>query len=764
MTAIELLLTYPFVRALAVALIHFVWQGAVVALLLALALTALRRSSPNARYAVACSGLMVLLVLPAATMLVLMGGAPSADWAAAAVAPPAESEALIGAAPKADVAVEAALANTSSRSAKSTSLFAQVRQQAREPLESALPWLTLIWMLGVFTLSARSLGGWAYTASLRNRGTRSAPDEWVAVLERAANGMQRRVKLLLSERVDVPVAIGWLRPVILFPISAVSGLTLEQVESILHHELAHIRRHDHLVALLQIVTETLLFYHPAVWWISSRIRTEREHCCDDAAVAAAGDRFVYALALAELEGLRSLSPAGALAATDGPLLRRIRRVLGKGRCIDEREGWVPALTVAITTIALALALTSASTAGTAESVDPRVGAASRVAANPSAPSAAQEAVYRAPDFSQPLSSRWDWAMDELERLELRGSYWIAWGIRRPGLEHEWIMSNAGGGPRDGTTILKRLLDHEGDVIFLFGFGPGARQPGDLRFMRMRSRNQPVELSGRPIFWLGDANDRESLSQLQVLYEATDRTELRSELGAALSLHTDETIALPAVSEVLSESESDEVRAETAAWLGNQQSAEAVELLARLAMQDESARVRDEAVTGLAGMDTPEATAALLQLARNTRHEDVRNEAVQYLGRRGYDEAVSILLQIAKDDADRGIRLEAVDALANIESEAAFRALVDLLRSAGDDVVRNESVQYLGRARFDEAIPVLEELVNNDPDAAVQMEAVDALANIGSEAAFRSLMKIAETHPDWDIRSEAAQHVARRWRR
>ena len=151
-----------------------------------------------------------------------------------------------------------------------------------------------------------------------DRSTRSA---------QGADGIRRVVVLLESARVEVPMVVGWLRPAILVPVAALSGLAVPELEAILAHELAHIRRHDYLVNILQCVVETLVFYHPATWWISGVIRREREHCCDDIAVAACRDRLTYARALATMEGLRapafSLSPA----ANGGILLARVRRIL-----------------------------------------------------------------------------------------------------------------------------------------------------------------------------------------------------------------------------------------------------------------------------------------------------------------------------------------------------------------------------------------------------------------------------------------------------
>ena len=137
----------------------------------------------------------------------------------------------------------------------------------------------------------------------------------------------RVIRIVELPHVDVPLVVGCLRPIVVLPIAAMSQLNAAQVEAILAHELAHMRRHDYLVNLMQTLAETLLFYHPAVWWLSARIRDEREHCCDDVAVAVCGDPVGYAAALAELEAWRSGELSLAAAATGGSLLNRVRRIL-----------------------------------------------------------------------------------------------------------------------------------------------------------------------------------------------------------------------------------------------------------------------------------------------------------------------------------------------------------------------------------------------------------------------------------------------------
>ncbi len=141
-------------------------------------------------------------------------------------------------------------------------------------------------------------------------------------------GVTRPVGVLISALADGPSVVGFLRPVILLPAATILGLPSEQLEAVLAHELAHIRRYDYVVNMVQVLAEALLFYHPAVWWTSGRIRRERELCCDDEAVRVCGDALRYARALTALERIRVMTPSLALGGTDGPLAYRIARVMG----------------------------------------------------------------------------------------------------------------------------------------------------------------------------------------------------------------------------------------------------------------------------------------------------------------------------------------------------------------------------------------------------------------------------------------------------
>src|SRR3954468_23392237 len=163
---------------------------------------------------------------------------------------------------------------------------------------------------------------------------------------RQAVGVRRTIRVFQSALTDVPLVVGWIRPVILVPVCALTNLNILQLEALLAHELAHIRRFDYLVNLMQTAVETLLFYHPAVWWLGKQIRDERENCCDDIAVAVCGNTLVYATALAELEQSRVASARFAMAASNGSLLNRIRR-LTTNHPYSSRgtAGWLVALAI-----------------------------------------------------------------------------------------------------------------------------------------------------------------------------------------------------------------------------------------------------------------------------------------------------------------------------------------------------------------------------------------------------------------------------------
>jgi beta-lactamase regulating signal transducer with metallopeptidase domain len=335
MTALESLLAEPIFQALGWSLVHFIWQGAVVAALYAIANVFLRQCAASIRYGVACAALAGMLVAPLATLFVMSrDSARSSDEAARSKPVTTAVETVPQPDLKLTAHAEPAPQQAAAPRAASESLLytasLSLREWAAGRFTSFLPWLVAAWFAGVLLLSIRFLGGLVVAQRLKGNEANPLLEHWQERLSALAGQLRvsRPVRLCESVLVEVPTVIGWIRPVILVPASALTGLSAEQLQALLAHELAHIRRYDYLINLLQTAVETLLFYHPAVWWVSRQIRQEREHCCDDLAVAACGSVLVYARALAELEQLRIVAPQLAIAANGGSLLYRIQRLVG----------------------------------------------------------------------------------------------------------------------------------------------------------------------------------------------------------------------------------------------------------------------------------------------------------------------------------------------------------------------------------------------------------------------------------------------------
>jgi len=217
--------------------------------------------------------------------------------------------------------------STQNATALSGSRAPVAKSQTEQPM--TMLWLVEAWFLGVLLLSLRTAGGLFLIERMRRKEIKPVG----AALYARCLALQRRMDLdrfiryCECHRLDAPAVLGWFRPFVLLPVRALTGLTEEQVEAVIAHELAHIRRFDCFVNLFQIAIETLLFYHPAVWWVSKRIRGERENCCDDVALAVCGNPAEYARALAKMEEQRAV-PSFAMAANRGPLASRVARLLG----------------------------------------------------------------------------------------------------------------------------------------------------------------------------------------------------------------------------------------------------------------------------------------------------------------------------------------------------------------------------------------------------------------------------------------------------
>ena len=296
-------------RNLGLALSHFVWQGAAIGALAAAAIAFARRAA--ARYALGVAALCLMLAAPVATFLVLNHSDPA----------PASTP---------DLALAVALQTAANISANPA-----MRVPPAEPTVplnvTAMNWLVAVWFAGVLLFSLRTAGGFFVVAGLRRRDSAPVATELLSLCRDLQQrlGITRAVRYCESLHLDAPAVLGWFRPVVFLPVTALTGLSEAQLRAVIAHELAHIRRFDAFVNLFQVAVETLLFYHPAVWWLSKCVRAERENCCDDVALSVCGNPAEYARALALMEEWR-VAPSFAMAANRGPLASRVARLLGLG--------------------------------------------------------------------------------------------------------------------------------------------------------------------------------------------------------------------------------------------------------------------------------------------------------------------------------------------------------------------------------------------------------------------------------------------------
>lgn len=286
------------------ALLHFVWQGSALAALAAAAMALCRRAST--RYVAGVVVLLLMWLAPFATVLFY-----SQQNRVAGRLPAAKTFAIRW---------PAALPQPST---------AAVPRSASAPDRDMLPWLVEAWLVGVVFFSIRSAGGFLLLEQHRRRRGSRVNAHLFAICQtlQARMGIRRAVQFCESAWMQAPAVVGWFSPIVFLPASVLTGLSEDQLKLVIAHELAHIRRFDAFVNVFQVCVETLLFYHPAVWWLNKRIRAEREHCCDQMAVSLCGNAVEYARALTLMEEWRS-APRLAMAANRGPLTERIVRLLG----------------------------------------------------------------------------------------------------------------------------------------------------------------------------------------------------------------------------------------------------------------------------------------------------------------------------------------------------------------------------------------------------------------------------------------------------
>ncbi|HTI03849.1 MAG TPA: HEAT repeat domain-containing protein [Gemmatimonadales bacterium] len=762
--------------ALGWALVHFVWQGAVLAVLLGIALALIKPTAARTRYALAVLTLVAMMVVTIATGVRLLNRAPDLAPAAAmqSSAAPDRSAAGNRLSPAPTPAGDRATLSTAGPPTPSGAAI----DRLRDALEPALPWLVVVWVFGVLVLSIRLAHGWLTARRLRTHGTRDSSAALTAVLARLATRLRvtRPVRLLESLAVEVPAVIGWLRPVILVPTSALTGLTPQQLEVLLAHELAHVRRYDYLVNVVQCAIETLLFYHPAVWWVSRCVREEREHCCDDLVVATCGDPRLYASALVGMERLRPAAPRLAMAATGGggSLLHRVQRLLMPANVRAEYFPRWSAGIAGVFAVTVALFASGRDHAADARSTETITVQSDTTRLSP-------DTVVRAPDFSQTLAQRWDWARAAARQLGKR-AYWVGYTIPHP----EWLdhsvyvdrgMEVKG---ENNITIGGRMYGNfqgfmfrgvrlgpltgaqdSDDIVILFAFTIAQGGTPTLAHVHVASSYLPIDFRGRSLLWLGPATEAQSLPVVEGVLAATTNPDLREDVVAAIGIHGSSAVVVPTLVRLLTGTESDNVRSQAAEWLGFHPTPAAVVALSAAARGDRSGDVRREAAEALGENTLPAATDSAIGLAKTARDADTRRQAVESLGEKGNDQAYAAVASIARTEPDDDVARAAVEALGEMPSDRGLAALRDIARTHPRPDVRRAALEtladHLPRA---DAVTLLKTVATNDAEPDVQRDAIEKLADLAPTAETATYLSnlMASSHSD-DVQRQALESLA-----
>ena len=305
-------LFHPVVHALSWAVIHSLWQLTLLLVMWRVALLLARKGTPVLRYKLS---MLALLIIPLSFGWTFTRQYQVYSRARQIVSVEFDASAWIAAAGD-----------------RAFYILDRAQPGFLQGVESYTPLVFNLYVAGLLAVALVTLTSYLRLYRLRSRGSRELPAEWRARSQKLIRlaGIRGKSGLRLSDRLDVPLVIGFLKPMVLLPTAMLFAMHTDQVESIILHELCHIRRRDHLVNALQILLEVFFFYHPATWWISRTIRKLREEAVDQWVVAQTGEPLVYSRALLSLEEQRQTRlPLHATAATRNPnhLFTRIKQLM-----------------------------------------------------------------------------------------------------------------------------------------------------------------------------------------------------------------------------------------------------------------------------------------------------------------------------------------------------------------------------------------------------------------------------------------------------
>lgn len=308
---IQNIFSEELIQAIGWTMIHSLWQGFAVAILMGIVMIGLQKKSSKVRHEFAFFSLFLIFIISLSTFIYLYDSAVEGAALGTTITVIAEGGFVL----------------------ENGTIVQSFFQKSVEYFNEHLPLIVTLWLMGMVFFLLRLLGGLAFIQKLKSQQQQPLPSKWQTVFEKihAKFPMKKTVRIVESALAKTPMVIGYFKPVILFPLGAINQLTQQEVEAVLAHEIAHIYRNDYLLNIIQSFIEIIFYYHPAVWWISANIRTERENCCDDIAVKICGSSITYVKALVTLEEIQP-APNLAMSFSSGSknqLLNRVKRILNQ---------------------------------------------------------------------------------------------------------------------------------------------------------------------------------------------------------------------------------------------------------------------------------------------------------------------------------------------------------------------------------------------------------------------------------------------------
>jgi len=734
----------PWARLWLQALLNSLWQGALIVALVLLLFRVIGRASATTRHAVWFIGLLAIAVLP--FLPASRGALPAASSASSGgeeqtASSPQESGTaaaegnslpVLGKSirqPKGAIIIgPEALAPREEAAAAGMAVTASAL--ARGPGESALDrWnakvfagraplvLIALWCAACALMLWRV--AWSYLFLFRLRRSLSPlPPLQQRQMERLAYifGLKRRIRLCTSSAVSMPMTIGWVSPLVVLPQGLTSSLSESEYESIVAHELAHIKRWDYVTNLLQRLIQAYLFFHPAVWVIGKQLAVERELACDDWAVRLIGEPRRYASCLTKLAEL--LSEGKPLAVATGMIFgkhvvsRRVEMILNSNRNATTFVS-KPAVLYAVGLAVLSLSICSSlSPVIAVPLVQGRAAAASQEAnVSTPAPAKAPKAAIAAADPSAATQS---------------GAPTAATAPKP--------ASSASAAPSSGMEPRPAPLPALSDELApaaLAALPPEPADEAELEVVEPRPAPMPVAylasqaVAGSPaLFFNGPA----PVAQQPIA--TTPRVPIAR--GRAISVESSDTP--PAISE-----------------------SELLGVLTDIVKRDADPTVRGEALQGIIRFRSDASVNTLLQLYDSLTDAKVKTEIINNLLRRKGDnaKATAKLVSIAKTEKDEELRKQALRQLLNLKGDEGAGSLIEVYDSLQDSKAKQTVIRYLAYNKSRKAIDKLIQIAKSDSDPMIRQVAIRSLSGIDSRI-YLELMEKA--HPNVSLNGDAYREL------